>query len=316
MPETVDKWKYEWQGEFDTGKLRWGVGAKLTKGASVDVTVGIKNSNVVGLSFGTVGNPATAVMMGAFAALTLPLGVSPSSYGRFTTILPGKLEILYSDKSEVQFFSNRKFILGTEWSNTGGSWSTCRGHKYETYYGDLYKFIYGKENKIEAGQDTEIKNIIKSKWDFAERATDYADHKKSLASKDNSLTAGEKVTVKAGTNLSMVGESGFELKTPLKGKVSATQDLLLKGGKTKVEGTKGLSLITNGGYVEVKPGNVKIGPKVDIGLPLPAVSFLEVMIKKFDSDLLKVKAQAQAARVQAKLAQTQLKAMTEWRSKL
>jgi len=286
---------------------RWGINKKVVKGVNTDTTYGVKNSNTVGLYFSTVGNPvlaagaiAVAVVLNAGAAL---LG-KPGSYSYFTTLLPGKFEILYSDKWDVQFFTNNKFVLGTDNKNTGGEWGSCRGHKYETYYGDLYKYIYGKEHKIEAKGKSEIKAYINLMSTYASDWKAYSAYDTRLkATNDNEQTAGRDLVLDAGRDVTGMSTRHIALIASQNAQLGAVNNLVLNAGATaKLTGGTELEAGITGAGMKVTAGKVTLGPMVDIGIPSPITGQVQVVVNDLAAQLAAAQAEANAAKLEAQAA--------------
>lgn len=298
----VAEWAHE--GEEPSSKTyRWGVNKKVVKGVNTDTTYGVKNSNTVGLYFSTVGNPVLAT--GAIAvAVGLNFGIKlaggPGSYAFFTTLLPGKFEILYSDKWDVQFFTNNKFVLGTDNKNTGGEWVNCRGHKYETYYGDLYKYMYGKEYKIEAKGNSEKQSFIKTFKTYATNWKAFSDYTDSKASKDNTVDAGEDVLINAGRDVTATSTRHIALIASQNAQLGAVNNLVLNAGATaKLTGGTELEAGITGAGMKVTAGKVTLGPLVDIGIPSPITGQIQVVVSDLAAQLAAAKAEANAAKLEA-----------------
>jgi len=277
---------------------KWGLYAKAVKGFNVDVTYGIKNSNTIGLYFSTVGNPVLALGAPLVALGLAKAGFATYDWSLLTTLLPGKFEILYSDKWDFNFFTNRKMVLGCDNKNTGGENNHCRGKKYEIYDSDLYKFVKGTEYKCEAKGVANLVRIIDEREDFATTVTTFKTEEKNLASKDSKLEAGEAVTITAGSTVTGTGQTGvkFTATTGDAEYISTAGNALLKGATASVEGVQSAELKNNGASVSCAAGKVTISPMLEAGMPGVAVVDVTATLNTLAGDLAAAQAEAAAAR--------------------
>jgi len=277
---------------------KWGLYAKAVKGFNVDVTYGIKNSNTIGFYFSTVGNPILAVGAPMVALGLAAAGLSTFTWSSLTTLLPGKFEILYSDKWDFNFFTNRKMVLGCDNKNTGGENNHCRGKKYEIYDSDLYKFVKGTEYKCEAKGKANLVRVIDEREDFATTVTTFKDTEKQMASKSHTTEAGEAVTINAGTTFKGNAQQSiaFVAQTGSANLISIGKNALVKGQTVSVQGMTSAEMKINGASLTVSAGKVTASPQLEAGMPGVAMVDVTAAINTLQADLAAAQGQAAAAR--------------------
>jgi hypothetical protein len=241
---------------------KWGANAKIYRGANIDFTTGVKSSSVLGASNSNVLGLYNSNVFGGYISNYGPLSCSNYLGWRWTNIIGYDTQYIA--------YNTQKTVAGKEMT-----W--VKDDKYDFLSKNAYKFVSGKETKVELKNvgATSYQNLdfTPLKEGYAETFTSYSATDKLLAAQttyqaisgaDHKILSGQNVLVQAIGNVNMASNTGATVSSNGATKLLSATDVTVAGNE---------SATFSGGGVVLKfaNGSAYLGPEVTLGMPAIAV---------------------------------------------
>jgi hypothetical protein len=265
---------------------KWGMYMKAVKGMNSSITEGLSTTTVLGASQ----NFYTPLYM------STTVGYSKTNViGRRGTTITG---------------NETKGVWGREIKQN-------KMDKYEFFNANTYKFIGGKDYKIEAKEggstvDGADENGNVGTYEVKPYQKNYHEVFQAYAKNQSTIASHSISSISQGTyELGSVG--AFNIVSQGQGISLLAQDgYLIQGGQTAtITGTNSLSLSSDnqvtasggGAQIQLAGGKATIGPTVDLGVPGAVVALNANAIDTLQNNLIQAQAEAEQARLDAEAAE-------------
>jgi len=189
--------------------------------------------------------------------------------------------------------------------------------KYEFFNANTYKFIGGKDYKIEAKEggatvDGADENGNVGTYEVKPYQKNYHEVFQAYAKNQSTIASNSISSISQGTyELGSVG--AFNIVSQGQGiSLLALDGYLIQGGQTAtITGTNSLSLSSDnqvtasggGAQIQLAGGKATIGPTVDLGVPGAVVALNANAIDTLQNNLIQAQAEAEQARLDAEAAE-------------